>query len=328
MWATPFVRSAFLVSLLGVTFAASPASAETAAFAWDAPPGCPDRERAMVELERVVGPDAASNPVLALLSVRIVPEAEKYRLVIVVRDPTGAESERTLVANDCEQASQAAVAIVATTLGVTRAPQAAGAATSPVGQTQTTKAPPNEARPEVSRPPLARAERRLAGSLGASFGVELGALPHAAGFAELSGGIGSRHFGVTLALGATLPAQATLEGTTVGADLTLLRATFAGCYRSGRRAWALGACLGAEAGSLHAAGFGLQSSHPGSAFWSAAVLSGTGEWRLSKRVGVRAGGAAVVPFRQVEIVVAPAPPIHESAVIGARFWLGIGFIFD
>ena len=79
---------------------------------------------------------------------------------------------------------------------------------------------------------------------------------------------------------------------------------------------------------MHAAGFGLETSHGGSAFWSAAVLSGTGEWRVSRRVGLRLGGAAVVPFRRVEIVVAPEPPIHQSAVVGARFWLGSVLIFD
>jgi len=284
----------------------------------------------MLELARVVGPDAASNPVLALLAVRIAPEGEQSRLTIVVRDPAGTESERTLVAEDCEQASQAAIAILATTLGVTRAPAVPPvppAALPPVTVPVRPSEPKSE-RPPSKPVPKARPKRGLLGSVGADLGVELGALPRAAGFAELTGGIGGRHFGVTLALGATLPTSATLDGTNVGADITLIRATLAGCYRSPFGPWSLGACLGADAGSMRAAGFGHQSSHSGSAFWSAAVLSGSGEWWVARRVGLRLGGAAVVPFRRVEIVVAPEPPIHQSAVVGARFWLGSELIFD
>jgi hypothetical protein len=235
-------------------------------------------------------------------------------------------SERTVLASSCEQAAEAAVAVLVTTLGEpeTAPPAAQPAVLPPSPAPAPAGVPPSE---PPSSAAASRDAARIEGSIGAAFGVELGTLPQPAAFAQLMGGVAWGRLLLRAEGAVALPVSAELEGTGAGAEIGFVRGTLTGCYRAPWTPGLLGACAGFELGSVSAAGFGVENDDPGSALWSAGVLAGVLRVNVAGPFAVSGGAELLVPFRSVEIVVRPEPPLHETYWVTGRFWLGAELVF-
>jgi hypothetical protein len=327
-----------LAVALALFLVAGEARARGVELEWQAPDGCPGRERVEAGVERITGRTILdSSGSFALLRATISVEGGRYRMTLVALETSGAERERTVFAEDCEQAAEAAIAVLATTLGAS-AQEAPVAEAPPVAETPASRAPPpaaveGRAMPLASAPAESTAASAprgvpaaLEGSLGAALGLELGTLPRPSPFGLIWGGFAFDRLLLRLEGAATLPVTAQIAGTNGGADIFLVRGTLAGCYRAPWKPGLIGACAGGELGSLFAAGFGVEKKDSGSALWSAGVLELLFRADVAAMLAVSAGAGLVVPLRSLEVVVKPLDPLHETPPIAGRFWLGAEFV--
>jgi hypothetical protein len=292
---------------------------------WSAPEGCPTVANINAELAHVVGrPVSELSGQWRAVRATIAREDELWRLRLLVVSSSGAENERSLVATTCREASDAAVAILATSL----------AAAPPAPPPQ----PPVLAAP--SRPRTRSAQRRtvavsaprqnprpgLGVPLAVGVGLEGGTLPRPASFLQMSSGVEMGRLSALAAAGATSPAFASLKDSSAGADVWLVRGSLRGCYRLTASAPTLLGCAGIEAGSLRADGIQLTDHREGGAFWSAGLLAGLLRWHLSGPLALLTGVEALVPLRQLKVDAGQAI-IHRTAPVAGRVSVGLEVVF-
>jgi hypothetical protein len=325
------VVTAFVLSLL-----AREARAEDAArgveLDWRVVDGCPGRERIESGVQRITGRTIReSSGSFVVLRVSISAEGELFRMTLAALRTDGVQSERTVLAPTCEQAAEAAIAVLVTTLGEpgATASGAPGAQTPPPPTQDPAVAPPAGASRAEDVPSADSPRNRAAveGFAGAAVGVELGTLPKPAVFGQVMGGLALGRFLVRAAGAVALPVSDELTGTQAGADIGFARGTLIGCYRVPWQPGLLGICAGGELGSLSASGFGVENDEPGSALWSAAVIAGVMRVDVAGPFALSAGGELLLPFRSLEVVVRPEAPIHRTPPVTARVWLGAELIF-
>jgi hypothetical protein len=305
---------------LVLVLASRTAAARELELEWSAPEGCPTAALIQAEVARTVGRpwtelDSSWEKVRAL----VVPRAQRFELEVVLQATSGEQSERRVSAASCTEAGEAVVAILTTSI----APASDSAPVPPVVAGPSATSLPTPDQP----PPPERGSVKPEPVLAANLGIDLGSLPQAAPFAQIVGGVALDRFSLLGFVGATSRVVARVPGTSAGADIALYMGGMLGCVEVLRTRVRPVACAGVEAGSLAASGFGTARRRDADAFWSAALARAALELGLGDRSAISLGVTAVVPFRQLRVVLEPEE-VHRAPTIAARPWLGLGVRFQ
>ena len=243
---------------------------------------------------------------------------------VVVVDRDGGRSVRDLLTPTCEQARDAAIIILATSLVATERHASTGVqgsaspATSADQDTATAsgrvdgteRSAPSEAVP---------GEESLSGLLGVGFGMDLLTLPGVVAFSQLEARLERGALGVKAVALATSSAAADVAPG-IGARTSLALAGALGCYRLMASNPAPWGCAGAEAGVLFASGYGGTPVRDDQAVWYAALTEAMLRWRLAAWAALEVGAVGVVPLRTLRVKLGPSE-VHETPPVGVRAWI-------
>ncbi|MBN1611305.1 MAG: hypothetical protein JW940_32025 [Polyangiaceae bacterium] len=313
------------VILVGLVAAARPAEAKELRLEWRAPAWCATRSQAEQGLASIVGRPASElvGP-WRRAGVAITPEEGSWRVKVAVVDRDGGRSVRELLTPTCEQARDAAIVILATSLVATERRASTGVQGSPSPATSvdqdtatasgeldgTARSSPSAARPR---------EESLSGQLGIGSGVDLLTLPRVAAFGQLEARLERGALGVSAVALATDSAAADVAPG-IGARMSLALAGALACYRPMASNPAPYGCAGAEAGVLLASGYGGTPARDDQAVWYAALAKAMLHWRLATWTALEVGAVGIAPLRTLKVKLGPST-VHETPPVGVRAWI-------
>jgi hypothetical protein len=314
--------------------AARPAEAGSFELSWSAPAECPTAVFVESEVARVVGrpwSELAAGWRAARASVSASDRGYRVRVTVVTE--AGAERERDVVAASCTEATEAAVAILTAGMALddpssaaatgADGPDGASAGASPA---TSTSADAGASSIDSASPPDAGDATPVRALVGASVGLDIGTLAAVAPFAQIAGGLEWRRLSVLASAAVTGSVIGELDGTSAGAQMSLLLGGLAACLRATTTNPSVGTCAGLELGSLEARGIGTVDGRGGRAFWSASVARASLDWAVGGSV-VSIGATGVVPFRHLRVISSPEV-VHRTPSAAIRPWIGLGLRFE
>jgi hypothetical protein len=276
---------------------------------WNAPATCPTGERVTTAIASLLARRVDLDPTGAL-RVRgdVTRVTTGWHLELSIDAPSGTE-QRRLDAIRCEALTDAAALVIATSVDPRRVAQTLA---TPRTDVAPTVAPTVEtAEPVVSAdtldgppamPSRARARPRVHADLGVLAGPALGLTPQLTGWLQGDvllvigkAGIGV-HGGHAFARAGSGSATARVGSTQIGAR---------GCYVLQQRAFTVPLCGVFEIGATAATGRGANvRTASASSLWVGAGIGTRVQWAPYPRVGLVAGGDALVAIRQPRFHVA------------------------
>lgn len=313
-------------------------AAEAASFelSWNAPPECPSATFVETEVARVVGrPWSELSAGWRAARASLSPSDRGYRVRVTVVTRAGVERERDVVAASCTEATEAAVAILTAGMALddARSTTASGAG-GPGGASGQASTPELESADAGARsvdsgaaPPEAGDTTPAHALVSASVGVDLGTLAAAAPFAQIAGGLEWGRLSVLASAAATGRVIGELDGTSAGAQMSLLLGGLAACFRATATNPSVGACGGIELGSLEARGIGTVDGRGGRAFWSASLARASLDYAIGGASVVSIGATGIVPFRHLRVISSPEE-VHRTPSVAIRPWIGLGLGFE
>jgi hypothetical protein len=331
-----------LATWLGVR----PAQAGSFELSWSAPAECPSASLIEAEVARVVGrPWSELSAGWRSARASVTPRERAYRVQVTVVTHSGSERERSVVAASCTEAAEAAVAILTAGMALDEpsSPLERGAngADGVSSAAETAAAGGNSAAPPVD--PAATRDATHASDtlnatdasdatpvlplLAASVGVDIGTLAAVAPFAQIAGGLEWGRLSALASATATGSVIGELDGTSAGAQMSLLTGSLAACLRLAATNPSVGGCAGVELGSLAARGIGTVESRQGRAFWSASLVRASLDWHVGATSAVSIGATGVVPFRRLHVIASP-DEVHRTPSVALRPWIGLGLRFE
>ncbi|HWO10801.1 MAG TPA: hypothetical protein VNN80_15010 [Polyangiaceae bacterium] len=331
-----------LAGLGACAAAASPVSAQSDAegsvqIAWDAPPGCPDRE---VLVRRLADALADAPPGLgAGWHVRGRVRADRERawvLVLELRAPGAAAdappAERVLSARDCDDLGEAAAVAIAIALDDAQkagvgAPASGPALPSAAISTELAAPAPGAG---DSAPDRATGASTLSRQTQEPLRLALAAdgVLDSASLGGLAWGVSLelqgwwRRFGVG-AYGVWLPPRATQLGTGQSAEFSLLGGGLHACYRAPADWLWVSPCVGMEVARFEADSAGLRSGRDVRDVWLAGTAGVAFGSRVLGQLGLHSRVEIVLPMRRQEYLVDEDQPIHRVPAATLRWLVGI-----
>jgi hypothetical protein len=275
---------------------------------WRSPAACPAPRDLLARIARSSG---ASFADLAGKLVRLVVEVTRRpdgrwstRIVVITAAGTG---ERRFEADSCQELVNGTVLVVGLSLDprVTRRP--------PVKRQRP------EARTVASNRPKVRIPLRLL------FNTSFGVLHQPSFGLGLTAALAFPSFKVELDLGHELPRRVEVDPVTgAGADLRLvLRAGLRACYIPWRRRVELGACVGSEAGWLHARGVNIREARSEDALWLGLLGGVTAGVRLVGRFWLRVEGHIGASPTRPSFEIEGIGLVHRPSVLVGRVGIGV-----
>lgn len=325
--------------LVGGLGHAAPSREGAVELEWRAPRGCPDADRVLATIDRLVGPRASSTgSTEPWARVRAVVHAqpEGFRMELHTQHG-GATEQRTLAAPRCDALADAAALIVAVALRpietATSVPTLASEDPRPgatISEPPSSTAPPRRSAPARVGPPSSVASRSSAsaepprpgttadaavrrraigGALAVMAGPGFGALPGVAAQLSAALALRGRRWRAELAGAYWFPRTDASTGRPT-VEIGLATGALRGCYVPRVRRLELPLCAGLEAGAMRGEGRGSGVvSRPSRAPWVAA----------------HAGSGLVVPLGaftalrlSVDALVALAQPAFDLRIADAR----------
>ena len=265
------------------------AAAQPVDLDWEAPRGCPDRQRVLSEIQKRLGGRTSDEPQLSA-SGEIEVIASGYRL-----DLEAEGGRRVLEAASCEELAESAAVILALLIE----PRAAAAAT-PAG--------------------------RFWGAVRAELVLDLGVLPGPSVGPGLA--IGAGIGGSSLELSGTyLPTQDVESNSADRGDLRAFAARLLFCQRLFERP-ALAACAGGEYARLvgHGADMLEPSLNVDGTLWSLHLALRV-RFVLSEPLALVFEAGAGLPLRVVAFTVEPRGSAHETGAVVGRLRTGLELRF-
>jgi hypothetical protein len=253
--------------------------APAAQLGWSAPSGCPQAEqvRRAVE-EELGGPLERAAPLR--FDVRVTVESDKRAtLVLTVKDTSTGDLPklRTLEADTCQDAVDAAVVAITLALASNDAEQEAGSEPGEPASLSSEEGHANRPAPEVGRDslreaPVAAVPQQSSDpiELGGRAGVvvDRGSLPGIAPGVELGATLSWRRF-VPRVSGVGFPERSVQISGDDGGSFVLFAGALAVCGRSRQQGWSLAVCAGSELGQLSGRGEGVTEPQDASSLWVA-----------------------------------------------------------
>jgi hypothetical protein len=305
---------------------AGPASAVSFELSWNAPPECPTAAFVEAEVARVVGrPWSELSAGWRAARARVSPSGRGYRVRVTVVTQASVDRERDVIAASCTEATEAAVAILTAGMALddpSSAAPSAGSASTPAASAGAGTSPLDSAAP----PPATVDATPVHALAGASVGVDIGTLAAVAPFVQLAGGLEWGRVSLLASVAATGRVIGELDGTSAGAQMSLLLGGFAACLRATSTNPSVGACAGIELGSLEARGIGTVDGLEGRAFWSASLARASLDWTIGGASVVSIGATGVVPFRHLRVISSPEE-VHRTPSVAIRPCIGLGLRF-
>lgn len=322
--------------------AAAAESDDDVRIAWDAPPGCPDREAIV---RRVSDALADAPPGLGAgwqVHGRVQPaRASGWVLSLELRSPHAADgaspAERVLTARDCDDLGEAAAVAIAIALDDASEGQAGEATPGPApSDAAPVRAKPVEDGPLAPREASADAvsdqagDAELAGERtrqpvrlavavdGVLDSASLGGLGWGASL-ELSGWW--RRFGVA-GYGLWLAPRATELGSGQQAEFSLLGGGLRVCYRAPADWLWVSPCVGAEVASLSANSDGLRAGRDIQDLWLAGSVGVAFGSRVLDALGLHSRVELVLPTGRQEYLV-DDEVVHRVPAATLRWLIGI-----
>ena len=310
-----------------LTFAAlcvliEPASAAT--LTWSAPPSCPSEAEVQEQLARELGTKLAAASGVTFEAVATKQRAG-FQLDLTTREGD-ALHERRIQAKSCAELLEAMVVAVSLAL------QAAAESVEPPAPEEAPTSEPDLAEPAAATPraPPAKAPPpdeangwrvHPLGGVGAV--IDVGAFPQP-GFG-VQGFLGIRLSDFKLiGSGGFFPEH---SASLVGSARARFMLAFGGasvCYTPQNSVWELGACLGAELGSLAAMGSNVRNPRATSSLWAAANAAAWFTVRpRATGWGVFLSPGIVVPLRRPQFVLTELGLVHQPASVGFRGLAGL-----
>jgi hypothetical protein len=315
------LTSAALTSV-ALTSQAREGGAEFASeFVWSAPEGCPSAAFLQAEVARIVGrPWAVIEGGWRSVAASARAEASGgVHVAVEVVALDGGKSERSLTASSCTEAGEAVVAILTASVAPSLRGSSVEAApvAGPAPPAASTDRSGNQAEPAqlVVRPVIV-----------AELGLDVATLSGAVPFGQFAAGLELGRFAALGFAGSTTRVLGEVEGSAAGAEMSLLMAGLLGCARVAEGRVSPSVCAGFELGRLGARGVGTSAARDGSAFWSASLVRGTLDFGIDDASAVSLGVAAVVPFRQLHVVLRPEE-VHRTPAVAVRPFVGFGVRF-
>lgn len=179
---------------------------------------------------------------------------------------------------------------------------------------------------DSASPPDAGDATPVRALVGASVGVNIRTLAAVAPFAQIAGGLEWRRLSWLASAAVTGSVIGELDGTSAGAQMSLLLGGLAACFRVTTNNPSVATCAGLELGSLEARGIGTVDGRGGRAFWSASLARASLDWAVGGSV-VSIGTTGVVPFRHLRVISSPEV-VHRTPSIAIRPWIGLGLRFE
>jgi hypothetical protein len=285
---------------------------------------CEGRERALSEIERLIGQPLHEVPELTFAVEISKGEAAALRARIFTRrreaqiwsDPT----LRELDAADCAQAADAAALAVAMAIGSHLA-ERDGAALDPHRADRTS--PVDSA--QVTTPVPAPVPVPWYALIGLAAAMDYGALPKLAWGIEGQLALQRKAARLT-GLVSYFPRQdghVATDGR--GGEFSLLLGGLLGCGHWGIARFALSTCGGIELGALRAEGIGLDRPRNVSGFWRAARLEAGVGYDVVPRLSLVARVGACVPWGRPEFTVEERDRVYRVAPVTVRALLGLAW---
>lgn len=313
----------------GLTFAAlcvlvEPASAAT--LTWSAPPSCPSEAEVQEHLVRELGTKLASASGVSFEAVA-TKQRTGFQLELTTRE-AGALRERRIQAKSCEELLEAMAVAVSLALQA-----AAESVEPPAPEAQAPTSEPDLAEPVAATPrvptpakpppsPDSNAWRlRPLGGVGAV--IDVGAFPQP-GFG-VQGFLGIRLSDFKLiGSGGFFPEHSASLVGSAGARFMLSFGGASACYTPQNSVWELGACVGAELGSLAATGTNVRNPRATSSLWAAANAAAWFTVRpRATGWGVFVSPGVVVPLHRPPFVLTELGLVHQPASLGFRGLAGL-----
>lgn len=293
-----------------------------AAVRWSAPPQCPAQAQVVGRVEALLGDAGSGHREPVTLSIVVEPAEAGWSMALTMVGREGAQGQRTLTAERCEDLASAAVVIAA--LAIDPELVMDEDATSPDPQPALPQvpvvAPPHDDQTQASQPAPPASQRRpiqprtepphplptqpirsresVAGVVLASLGVGLGRLaPAPSGLARIGAGVEVGSFRGLVRVSGLGPSIGTATGASdVGGTFGAATVGLAACGRLPRATrWSLVGCLASDIGV--AGGRGRNTVNTGSArsvWWGIEAELGA-EVRVAPRwaLALRVDGGAV-----------------------------------
>lgn len=284
---------------------------------WEAPPGCPDRDDVLAQVERFVPPEHRVGAATLHAMGRLRAEGRAWSLELVVRGE-GSRMERTLRGDHCGVLASAAALVVA----VMVEPAAVLEEVEAIANVEPPAREPEVLPPDPIDPPPESAARP-GGFVAARGLVSWGAVPGVGGVVALGGGLRFGRWRVGLEALFDTPRRAILAdedaaAAGAGARIAMAGAGLRGCYSPGAKRVEVPLCGGFEAGALWATGVGLAQPKTAVSAWGAFVLGSGLAIVVHPRLALRLDVEGVVPLRRPRFVVEDRGVVYRPAPIGAR----------
>ena len=309
-------------TLVALCVVVEPASAAT--LTWTAPPSCPSEAQAQEQLVRELGTKLASATGVSFEAVATKQHAG-FQLELTTREG-GALHERRIQAKSCEELLEAMVVAVSLALQA-----AAESVEPPAAEAQAPSNEPDLAEPLAPTPPApakpppphgADAWRvRPLGGVGAV--IDVGVFPQP-GFG-VQGFLGVRLSDFKLiGSGGFFPEHSARLVGSAGARFMLSFGGASVCYTPQNAVWELGACVGAELGSLAAMGTNVRNPRSTSSLWAAANAAAWFTVRpRATGWGVFLSPGVIVPLRRPPFVLTELGLVHQPSSLGFRGLAGL-----
>ncbi len=335
---------AAIVSLSNVLAAAEPARVS---LSWQGPESCAARAAVEREVERLLAhAKAPTSPLIVSARVEIAGDGA-HVLLLETEDETR-RFRRELEAAACDELIKPAALVIALAIdpdATARAlneepsppeapkPVAQAPATEPAAAAE--RSEPLRAAPIVSPPvrdPGTGQDRAAADwrfYLRAFGGADFGVLPSAS--IGPGGAIGVRAGDLRFELGGIyLPERRATVGAdpNKGGDIDLIAATAAVCFVAIDGVFALGPCVGADAGVARGRGFGVSAPAEGEMGWAAGRAGVFASYALDRRWSLHVTADALARVGRSEFVLDRIGPGHEPSAFGARVSAGVEIGFQ
>ena len=345
-------------TIIAAVLAGVPAGPEPAADAgpplslsWSAPPGCPDREAMVQQVQRLTDARVVSEPEAPLrVHVDVALAEVGYRAVLQL-DRDGTSQTRDLTADDCALLSRAVAVVVAvaadpigvaTTLEEKRSPEPAQStdraepkAPPPraVLSTQPPKSPNNDPKrtdpnTDSNRTDPTPKDPSTPLEFGTRLSLAVGGLilPTAGVGLSLAGYLGTPQFHVRVVGQYWPPRNAELQSLPdAGATFQLATGGVRACpvLQTGR--WRFPLCAGVDVGAVIGQGEGedLRVQRSATAVWSAVVLQPGVEVTLTPRFGLWAAFEGAVSLNRPRFHLDNGGELHAVGAFGPRGLIGV-----
>ena len=327
------------------------------ALAWDArDASCPDAAYVEAEVARLLaGTPRSAAPIDARADVTRS-DRGAFRVRVVTRGKSG-ETARTIDAESCRAAADAAAFVLALAIDPAAVARAApvvpapatGAPPSEPATSATAATPPSTSAPEAgatSEEPLADARERPGGdgpsfadsaarpgdraaapaaplspfAVGAALAGDVGTLPRAAIGARASFAWRPGIFYPEIAA-AYFPDVTGSHGPEKG-DFSLFAVDVTGCAAARVRELLMTPCIGPEIGVMRGASSDVRSPSSESVVWGGAVASAALSIPVGAAFAARLDLSMIVPIARPTFQIRPTGAIHEPAAIVGRAAIG------